>query len=174
MATALVNLSIALKKNEVLLVTNWQNTEQEPRKSSGLLLMTALLLSTLSQAVGCGDGRPKRVQVTGRVTIDGEPLTHGYVRLFPSKGRMSGGTLDEEGRFRLSCFESGDGVILGEHKIAVLGQEQLDETRIRWHAPKVYARPTTSGLKQTIDSSTETIEIELTWGKEKGPFIEAG
>ncbi len=147
---------------------------QEVFQSNRFPLRLALLFSVaLPLLGGCSDGLPKRVPVKGRVTIDGEPLTHGYIRFFPSEGRMSGGSFDEEGYFSLSCFEPGDGALVGEHKIAILAQEPLGETKMRWHAPKKYSNPATSDLRETIDSPTESIEIELTWGKKKGPFIES-
>ena len=42
-----------------------------------------LFMLFFAVAVGCGDGRPARVAVAGRVLIDGKPVERGYVRFVP-------------------------------------------------------------------------------------------
>ncbi len=134
----------------------------------------AVLFSLTSVVLisGCGDGRPTRVPVSGRVTIDGEPLTHGFIRFIPTGSRMSVGQLDDQGRFQLSCFEGGDGAVLGEHRIVILSQEPLGQTQIKWHAPRKYTAASSSGLTEIIEGPTDSIEIELTWGNKKGPYVQ--
>lgn len=129
------------------------------------------VLCLIATLVGCGEGRPHRVPVSGRVTIDGKPLTHGIVRFVPQNDRPSGGVLDSEGRFTLTCFDPGDGAVLGLHRVAVAGDERLNATRVRWHAPPKYASHIQSGLTQEITGPTDSVHIELTWdgGKE---FVE--
>jgi hypothetical protein len=122
-------------------------------------------------AVGCGDGRPSRVPVSGRVLIDGKPLTFGYVRLVPENARAATAQIKPDGRFTLKTFEEGDGAVLGTHPIMIQAAERLTETKQRWHAPKKYANPKTSGLTATIDGPTDSLLIELTWDGGR-PFIE--
>lgn len=123
------------------------------------VLLPALLLST----GGCSDGRPTRVPVSGRVMIDGKPLTYGLIRFFPEEGRASSGNIDSNGNFTLYCFEKDDGAIPGRHKVVVFANEPVDETTTRWHAPKKYINKATSGLEQVIDGPTDSMLIELTW-----------
>jgi hypothetical protein len=122
--------------------------------------------------IGCGDGRPARVPVSGRVLIEGQPLTHGYVRFAPSNSRASTGQLDSSGHFVLSCFEPGDGAVIGMHNVSVMAQEPIGQESIKWHAPKKYADPDTSKLTQEIIGPTDSIVINLTWGSQPGPFTE--
>lgn len=126
----------------------------------------------LTAAIGCGDGRPKRVPVSGQVLIDGKPLTRGYVQFAPGDSRASTGGLDANGRFSLTCFEMNDGAVTGKHVVTVMSQEPIGQETIKWHAPKKYASTTTSGLQQEITGPTDSVKIELTWGVEKGPFVE--
>ena len=121
--------------------------------------------------VGCTGESVHRVPVSGTVTIDGEPLKYGYVRFCPAGVRPSGGRLDSEGRFVLTSKKRGDGVALGTHPVVVAAGEAVSETQIRWHAPKKYNRPATSGIEVTVDGPTEDVEISLTWDGE-GPFVE--
>ena len=116
---------------------------------------------------GCSDGRPEIVPVSGQVLIDGEPLTYGFVRFSPGDGRVSMGRLDDNGRFRLTCYEPGDGAIVGTHRVAVLTHEVIGDAKIKWHAPRKYADYATSGLTQEISQPTDSIVIHLTWGDGK-------
>ena len=120
---------------------------------------------------GCGDGRPDRVPVSGTVLIDGQPLKHGYVRFVPTGARASGGEVDGSGRFSLTCFEPGDGAVLGTHRVEVMTRERLTETKSLWHAPKKYADFKSSGLTQEIDGPSDSVEIHLSWEGGK-PFVE--
>jgi hypothetical protein len=122
-------------------------------------------------ACGCGDGRPSRVPVSGRVLIDGKPLAKAGVRFYPTGGRSSSGRTDAEGRFVLTCYEPNDGALVGNHQVVVSGIEEISGSTIKWHAPKKYAEPATSGLQAKIDGPTDDIEFDLTWDGDK-PFLE--
>lgn len=110
---------------------------------------------------GCGQQRPRRVPVSGRVLLDGKPLTFGVVRFLPPESRPSTGKLDDHGRFALSCFEPGDGAVPGTHAVEVIAGENLSETECRWHAPARYARWDTSGLVQEVTGPATDVVIEL-------------
>jgi hypothetical protein len=121
---------------------------------------------------GCSDGRPKRVPVAGQVFIDGKPLTVGSVRFTPPSGRPASGMIDKDGRFSLSTFEPGDGCPLGEHRVSIVGFENVSSTTRRWLVPKTYSSPDSSGLTQTVEGPSDSVKFELTWGNVKGPIIE--
>jgi hypothetical protein len=123
---------------------------------------SALALVLLA-ASGCGDGRPTRVPVSGRVLIDGQPLKFGVVDFVPEGGRSSSGILDSSGHFSLSCFTENDGAIVGKHQIQVHAEEVINDTTARIHAPKKYGYLQTSGLSDEIKEPTDSIVINLTW-----------
>jgi hypothetical protein len=132
------------------------------------MLPVVLLLAT-----GC-NSRPTCVPVSGKVLVDGEPLKYGGILFVPHGGRRSSGILDENGCFKLTCFEPDDGAMYGTHQIQILANESINDTTTKWHAPKKYANRTTSGLTQEISGPMDAVVIELTW---KGstpdkPFIE--
>ncbi len=131
----------------------------------------ALLGVILSLVSGCSDGRPKRVPVSGRVLIDGKPLPHGFIRLIPEGARPASGKIGPDGCFTLTTFERGDGAVPGTHPVSVTGVETISTTSQRWHAPKKYVNPKTSGLIATIDGPTDSLVVELTWDGGK-PFVE--
>ncbi|MCA9237576.1 MAG: hypothetical protein KDA44_19015 [Planctomycetales bacterium] len=128
-------------------------------------------LALLLNAVGCGDGRPTRVAVSGTVTIDGKPLTHGNIKFVPTGARPSAGKIDENGHFTLTCYDGDDGVVLGKHRVAVSASKILSESKIQWFAPKKYADFRASGLEYDITEPNDDLRIELTWDGGK-PFVE--
>ncbi|WP_145107798.1 hypothetical protein [Botrimarina mediterranea] len=135
-------------------------------------IVAALAVLASACFTGCGDGRPTRVPVAGRVVIDGEPVRFGMIKLSNPDTRAASGRLDGEGRFQLTCFEKHDGVIPGTHRVEVAATEGIDDRTVRWHAPKKYADQSTSGIEVTIDEPTDDLVIELTWSGGKGPFVE--
>src|SRR3989304_8775852 len=91
---------------------------------------TMTLLSAVSSClgmstVGCSDGRPDRVPVSGEVLIDGAPVTHGSIMFIPMGGRPAGGSIDSQGRFALSCYERKDGATTGVYRVKITAIEPI-------------------------------------------------
>jgi hypothetical protein len=129
------------------------------------------IFGVLLVIAGCGDGRPSRVPISGQVLIDGQPLTRGQIQFIPQGSRASRAVLDEQGRFKLSCFDKGDGAVLGQHTVIIFGSEPIGSTKMIWHAPKKYTDASTSGVKQEINGPTENLVINISWDGGK-PFVE--
>jgi hypothetical protein len=140
-------------------------------RNSWYLGLVALLCIGSVCLLGCGDGRPKRVHVSGKVLIDGQPLKIGYVQFIPQGARPAGGKIDSEGHFALTCFEPGDGAVPGVHRVTVTASEFVSSTATRWFAPKKYNDVSKSGLQQEITGPTDEVVINLTWDGGK-PFVE--
>ena len=148
----------------------WLGSVRTMLKRITTCLTPLILVAVVGFLVGCDD-RPGRVQITGKVLIDGEPLTYGAVRFVPQGARPSSAVLDDEGRFTLSTYGENDGIIPGVHRVSVNAGESISDNERKWHAPPKYFRYQSSGLTQEITEDTETIEINLTWDGGK-PFIE--
>jgi hypothetical protein len=138
-------------------------------RRSGLLLVVTL--AVLPALFGCGDGRPKRVKVSGRVLIDDKPLTRGTVRLMPAKDRAAAGEIGPDGRFTLGTFSADDGCVLGTHPVAIVAIRTINANAIEYFVPKQYVDHATSGLTATIDGPNDDLTIKLTWAGGK-PYIE--
>jgi hypothetical protein len=134
----------------------------------------ALLAIAAFCVSGCGRSGPNPVPVSGTVTIDGQPLSAGTIRVIPTGGRLATGQIGPDGRFTLGCFTSNDGCLPGTHKVEVLGAKQLSPTKQQWLAPRKYVSAATSGLTATIDGPTDALRINLTWAGSgsTGPFEE--
>lgn len=160
-----------------------------PEVSAGFSGFSVLVIAaSLVAAGGCGQpGLPGVVPISGRVTLDGEPLPSGEIRYLPKspEGRMARGRLDDRGRFELTTLRQGDGALPGEYEIVILAPveesaedasarraaENAGPRRRRYEqgdgpaslAPLRYTNPDTSGLRDTVsDSHDGYIEIELT------------
>ena len=129
-------------------------------KNCSTFLFISLLIAGVA---GCSDGRPTRVPVSGQVLIDGKPLTRGDVRFISAVGRAAQGSLDNEGRFHLTCYEENDGALLGTHKVSITSAVGMGPHATRWFAPKKYSDCRTSGLTQEIAGPTDDLVINITW-----------
>jgi hypothetical protein len=136
------------------------------RRTVAALGMTTMLL-VIS---GCAESGPKLVPVSGKVTIDGKPLTYGYIRFTPTQGRTSDAQLNSDGTFTLRYSGDREGAVLGTHRVEIAANEVLGPSRVKWHAPKQYASIGTSKITQEITGPTKDLTIDLTWGTQQGPF----
>jgi hypothetical protein len=128
-------------------------------------------LVAIAALPGCGDSRPATVRVSGKVLIDGKPVEFGHIQVIPNDARAASGELGAGGEFTLTTLRQDDGCATGRHVVTVIANETINAQSHRWHAPKKYASPATSGLMVDITEPTDSLVIELTWDGEK-PFIE--
>ena len=121
--------------------------------------------------VGCSGG-PRIVPVSGRVLIDGKPLTTGYVRVIPENARAAGGSIDSDGRFILTTDRDGDGCVVGKHAVSITAMRPESPTRTVPLVPLKYQDASTSKLTVEITGPTKDLTLELTWGGEQPIVIE--
>ncbi|WDI43151.1 hypothetical protein [Bremerella sp. P1] len=130
---------------------------------SKFLLISAAFAALM--LVGCGDGRPSRVKVSGQVLLNGEPLTFkgdGFVQVIPADNRPATGKINpSDGTFTLTTFENGDGVVPGEHPVTVLVNALGPGGQSVNLLPREYADATTSELTVVINEPTDSLKIEL-------------
>lgn len=146
--------------------------------------LAILMLAAI--VAGCGRKGPETVEVSGVVTLDGQPVEGATVGFAPeSGGRPASGVTDASGAFTLSTFAPGDGAVPGKHKVtvskirstgqqgdpnstSVAGEMPLSGlpgsggVKIEWVVPKKYTDPTTSGLSVEVNSDMEQVKLELT------------
>jgi len=128
-----------------------------------------LVILGLETVIGCGDGRPARIAVTGSVTYKGKPLDGASVTFVPKGARPASGQTDAQGRFTLQTFSAGDGVIAGDHVVCIVkSMPDPKETRKTPYAkmvavtPARYATPVQSPLKATVAAKgTNDFHFEL-------------
>ena len=105
------------------------------------LLLAGLVAVTLPSLTGCGGG-PSLGQVSGTITMDGEPMADIQVTFEPKQveggtaivGPFSTGLTDSSGKYTLKTRNGDDGAVVGEHTVSVSyagsdPQELLDEAK---------------------------------------------
>jgi hypothetical protein len=95
-----------------------------------MVLRTRFLLSwLLFMTAGCGPGGPEIAYVSGRVTMDGQPLANASVIFIPENGRPAGARTDADGNYVLNFDESRRGAIPGKNsvRITTLREAEQDE-----------------------------------------------
>lgn len=84
------------------------------RKATHILALPMLLA-----LIGCGSKDPlNRQAVSGRVNVDGLPLSHGLIRFVPQGSTAGPGAMTEirDGQF---CFSKDGGPIPGTHRVEI-------------------------------------------------------
>ena len=125
-----------------------------------------LRTSCLVLLVGCGGGYD--AAVTGRVTLDGEPLTKGMVMFHPvGSGAAPLATIQEDGTFRLktgaeSSLAAGEYIAtikaLSGEPSPTMTTEQIEALFL---VPKSYGDAETSSLRVQVEPGKNEIELEL-------------
>lgn len=128
-------------------------------------------IALIAMIVGCGASREGGLaHVSGTVTLDGKPVTEGYVLVSPTKGRMAKGSIQPDGTFVLGTYDESDGAQIGEHAVTVL-PPPIDEGSSQPSGPPSipsrYAQARSSGLVAKVTPNDENfLELKLTTGRD--------
>ncbi|WP_437200851.1 hypothetical protein [Planctomicrobium sp. SH664] len=129
---------------------------------------SALLVALLFVA-GCGSQLPPMGQVSGKVLLDGTPLSTGSVLFIPeAAGQYAFGTVQKDGTYTLTTFVNGDGALVGRHKIIVSAVKETKEGEpVIPLTPSKYSNENTSGLTAQVLEGVNQVDLELVSGKGK-------
>lgn len=103
-----------------------------------------ILCLVLVMLSGCsGEAKPELVRVTGKVVMDGKPLTAGSINFFPDSSNSytkdnPSSLLQIDGTFTMKTFPFGDGVAPGVYKVTL-----APELASRVKRP-IYGKPDTT------------------------------
>jgi len=128
-------------------------TTDRVRRRGGLV---ALALLAILVAGGCGR-RVTLVPVSGVVEVCGRT--------------PRGGVIGPDGRFTLSTFEPGDGVMPGRHKVVVNASKALSGGRVQWLVSRSMRTLATTPLEFEVSGPTDEARISISTAREK-PEIE--
>ena len=159
-----------------------------PRASEAPFVYLLLLVVAGAPMAGCGQKGSELVAVSGQVTMDGEPVGEGQIQFFPDSGRPASGELGPDGRYQLTTYEAGDGVLPGAYKVTVTAVKthdprekfasfeeereyytQLDAqapvaettTQVEWLVPELYSRRDSSPLQANVNRDERVIDFAL-------------
>jgi hypothetical protein len=125
-----------------------------------LVLIPFLLLA----AVGCGSG--KYGSVTGKVTLDGQPLAGATVQFQPVQpGSPSFAVTDSSGNYELIFSRDIEGAEVGEHVVSITTAQSADpdadppQAEVPEKVPEKYN--VKSELKETVERGSNTFDFDL-------------
>jgi hypothetical protein len=131
----------------------------------------AWLIVALASSAGCNESPYALAPVSGTVTIDGQPLTAGRVMFAPiatgdgrDAGKPASGRLQPGGRFVLTTFDEGDGAVVGDHWITVIGPAKDEVTPTGGASQRIadFGRFTVP-MKQTVVAGQQNqLDIRVT------------
>jgi hypothetical protein len=145
-------------------------------------LMTLFSCVGLLVLSGCFGGRSDLGQVTGTVTIDGEPINYASVTFMPTQGRASIGLTDLNGVYNLVYVIGENGALIGNHKVIVTTKvvketeyggrsggikDPVRQTGRKELLPKENSDRNHTELTATVESGNNTINFDLTSKKKK-------
>lgn len=130
-------------------------------KSISFLLLSAVVLSSHA---GCGGGPevPTLGTVSGKVSVDGNPLPGVVVTFEPvDGGRSSSGKTDEEGNYSLSYNATSKGALIGKHRVMVTTPTDAPDPsgQNKDPIPEHYNLKTT--LEKDVEAGDNSIDLEL-------------
>lgn len=129
-----------------------------------------LLALVAITAIGCG-GSPYDADVSGQVTLDGQPIGPGVVTFAPVEGMSNPavGAIDGDGNYLLMTKHE-RGLNVGTYKVAIKVYEPEEPVPAGQRStqtpeplvPKKYLRTETSGITKDVANGTQTIDLALT------------
>jgi hypothetical protein len=109
--------------------------------------------------VGCGPSGPELAPVSGRITLDGQPLSTADIIFQPDESKSpSYGRTDSDGRYELGYKRGVAGALLGQHTVRISVSHEL----VR-NPPKIPARyDRDSTLREEVKPGQNEINFDLT------------
>jgi hypothetical protein len=82
----------------------------------------------LAGVLGCSNNGLSLGKVRGTVTYKGQPVTAGEIVFLPDESKGTNGpsalgSISSDGTFIMSTEESGDGAVVGVHKVGIVGRD---------------------------------------------------
>ena len=150
-------LSYCLPTNQSAQIVSPASRLEAPLQSS-VHVAFALLLAVLMTATGCGSKNADRLAVfpvSGQVIWNGQPLPNAFVVLHPKgtqdlRAITARAQTDQDGNFRVTTYEAGDGVPVGDYAVTVAYHQLITAGGGYEPGPNVlppkYASPDTTDL----------------------------
>ncbi len=128
-------------------------------------LLGAVVLLAVLQA-GCGGpGWLKTYPVKGVVRVDGKAAKGVFVTFHPrervgERPYIPSGQTDENGEFKLSTFETGDGAPPGEYDVTVTWPVRFNPISTHWEGDQLngrYAKKEDSAIRITVEKKPQEL-----------------
>lgn len=139
---------------------------QKFTRRSPLVLLVVCGLPLLALVSGCGKPAhiPDLGEVSGTVTLDGQPLADATVSFSPAEGRPSFGKTDAAGQYSLSFVGDHTGAIVGPHTVRISTEQYIEREDgstdfVKESVPPGYN--TQSTLAVSVEPGENTFDFDL-------------
>jgi len=131
-------------------------------------LVRTVAAAGVTLLLSCAPSHPPVGVVTGKITCKGKPVNYGSVMFVPAQGGTAAtASVEPDGTYRLSTFGTGDGALVGEHKVVVEvfriiprpGNRDGDDAVPVAH--KKYYRESTTPLRATVQAGANVLDFDL-------------
>lgn len=122
-------------------------------------------------ALGCGNGMPRTVPVSGRVTFDGGPPPGpGTVYFLPQEAadgfpsRPATGDFDAQGQYLAKTFDPGDGLMPGKYTMHIECWQtppNMEGKPVKSFVPSKYQSAATSGFAVEITAELPSKQVDF-------------
>jgi hypothetical protein len=134
------------------------------------LIRAAALSIALSAAIGCQQSPYELAPVSGKVSIDGRPVSRAKVMFAPievgdspNPGKPAFGMLQEDGSFVLTTYKPNDGAVVGEHWVTIINLARKAEEPAASGAPQnAFGRISMPHRVKVNAGVTNQIDLKLT------------
>lgn len=121
------------------------------------------MLMVLLYSSGCSNSGPKLEKVSGRVTLDGEPLEGADLEFQPQQGSPSYGTTDDDGDYKLMYTRDKKGAMVGEHTVRITTSttatdERGNEIKVPQRVPPEFSR---KGVVKEVKPGRNRLNFDL-------------
>jgi hypothetical protein len=124
-------------------------------------MLGILLVAVVGVVLGCRARKSDVAGVTGRVTLDGQPVQGATVGFQPRTGRAAYGGTDADGRYRLFYDFRSAGAVVGTCDVTITtAHEDEDGNRKPEVIPKKYFKP--GALVVEVEPKANVFDFELT------------
>ena len=140
-------------------------------QSSKAKLVALLAVCFLLPFGGCGKGLPEMGEVTGVLTMNGEPLPEVTIRFCPEPSetgttpKTSSALTDEQGNFTLKYDDAGDvtGAAVGSHRVVLVDtmSENARDNPMPYRFSTNLVNVGATPLTQDVAPGTQNITIDI-------------
>lgn len=127
-------------------------------------LFPAIVAIAMAIQVGCSGNNPPLGKVSGRVTLDGQPLAGVIINFKPTEGRAATGTTDADGNYTLEFSYGVMGAQVGTNTVMFewpLEGGEVGAAGPRKSLPKKYVG-LNSELSRDVQKGRNTFDFDLT------------
>lgn len=137
---------------------------EDPRRLCGLMLLAVLAFA------GCGKKQVSLLEVSGTLTLDGEPLPEVHVSFMPDPEKdnawlPSVAITDAAGRFQLKYTGKGEpaGAAAGWHRVVLSDYKSLNarDEAVPYRFGLAFCEPYTTPIKVEVTEGTRNFDFEL-------------